>query len=58
MSFASVAFPDKLDVGLAVERLGRSSVTYRLGAFRAGDDMAAAQRRIELGRKVFAQAHR
>lgn len=41
--FASVAFPDKLEVGLAVERLGRSSVTYRLGLFRAGEDMAAAQ---------------
>lgn len=41
--FASVAFPEKLDVGIAVERLGRSSVTYRLALFRAGDNDAAAQ---------------
>ncbi|MGD9619280.1 MAG: acyl-CoA thioesterase [Mycolicibacterium sp.] len=27
-------FPDPLTVGLAVARLGRSSVTYRLGVFR------------------------
>ncbi|MFM9974952.1 MAG: acyl-CoA thioesterase [Beijerinckiaceae bacterium] len=34
--FESVAFPEQLEVGMAVERLGRSSVTYRLGLFRAG----------------------
>ena len=34
--FASVAFPDRLEVGLAVAALGRSSVTYRLGLFRDG----------------------
>lgn len=33
--FAELAFPDELSVGLAVTRLGRSSVTYRLGVFRA-----------------------
>ncbi|WP_125079121.1 acyl-CoA thioesterase [Mycobacterium sp. P7213] len=35
-----LAFPDRLAVGLAVTRLGRSSVTYRLAVFRAatGDD--------------------
>jgi acyl-CoA thioester hydrolase len=30
-----VGFPDRLAVGLAVTRLGRSSVTYRLAVFRA-----------------------
>lgn len=30
-----LAFPDRLAVGLAVTRLGRSSVTYRLAVFRA-----------------------
>jgi acyl-CoA thioester hydrolase len=40
--FAPVAFPDKLEVGLAVVRLGTSSVTYRLGLFRAGDNFCAA----------------
>jgi acyl-CoA thioester hydrolase len=32
--FAELAFPERLAVGLAVTRLGRSSVTYRLGVFR------------------------
>ncbi|OBH19575.1 acyl-CoA thioesterase [Mycolicibacter terrae] len=30
-----LGFPDRLAVGLAVTRLGRSSVTYRLAVFRA-----------------------
>ncbi len=40
--FAPVAYPDRLEVGLAVARLGTSSVTYRLGLFRAGEAMTAA----------------
>ncbi|MGL5116596.1 MAG: acyl-CoA thioesterase [Beijerinckiaceae bacterium] len=40
--FESVAFPDRLEVGLSVERLGRSSVTYRLGLFRAGGETSVA----------------
>lgn len=32
---AELGFPDALAVGLAVTRLGRSSVTYRLAVFRA-----------------------
>jgi acyl-CoA thioester hydrolase len=40
--FAPVAFPDKLEVGLAVARLGTSSVTYRLGLFKSGEDLCAA----------------
>jgi acyl-CoA thioester hydrolase len=39
--FAELAFPEPLTVGLAVTRLGRSSVTYRLGVFRAGADRLA-----------------
>ncbi|MGL4637848.1 MAG: acyl-CoA thioesterase [Beijerinckiaceae bacterium] len=34
--FESVAYPEKLEVGLAVTKLGRSSVTYQLGLFRQG----------------------
>jgi acyl-CoA thioester hydrolase len=34
--FESVAYPERLEVGMAVLRLGRSSVTYRLGLFREG----------------------
>jgi acyl-CoA thioester hydrolase len=32
--FSELHFPESLAVGLAVTRLGRSSVTYRLGVFR------------------------
>lgn len=39
----SVAFPEALEGALAVERIGRSSVRYRLGIFREGAELAAAQ---------------
>jgi len=35
--YAELAYPDPLVVGLAVARLGRSSITYRLGLFREED---------------------
>jgi acyl-CoA thioester hydrolase len=38
--FSELHFPQRLVVGLAVARLGRSSVTYRLGIFRAATDPA------------------
>ncbi|MGY4646706.1 acyl-CoA thioesterase [Mycobacterium sp. URHB0021] len=40
--FSELQFPDPLVVGLAVARLGNSSVTYRLSVFQAGgaDDAA------------------
>ena len=41
--FDSLAFPETVEGALAVERLGRSSVTYRLGIFRQGAELAAAQ---------------
>jgi acyl-CoA thioester hydrolase len=41
--FESVAFPDALEAGLALDRLGRTSVRYRVGIFRAGAAKAAAQ---------------
>jgi len=41
--FESVAFPEIVEAGLAVERLGRSSVTYRIGIFRRGGAVTAAQ---------------
>jgi acyl-CoA thioester hydrolase len=44
--FSSVAFPDALAVGVSVARLGRSSVTYRLGLFRDGGDTAVAEGRF------------
>lgn len=36
--FAELKFPDPLVVGLAVTRLGASSVTYRLAVFDTPDD--------------------
>ena len=44
--FAPVAFPDALEAGIAVARLGRSSVTWRIGIFRAGAEQAAAAGRF------------
>jgi len=41
--FSELHFPERLVVGLAVTRLGRSSVTYRLGIFRAAEELAAEQ---------------
>ena len=40
--FSELAYPDKLEVGLAITRLGSSSVTYDLGLFRKGADHTAA----------------
>lgn len=44
--FASVAFPERLEVGLRVARLGTSSVQYELAVFRAGEDEACAAGRF------------
>jgi acyl-CoA thioester hydrolase len=40
--FAPVAYPDDLEIGLRVDRLGNSSVTYGLAVFRAGEESARA----------------
>ncbi len=39
--FSELGFPESLVVGLAVTRLGNSSVTYRLGVFRSAREGAA-----------------
>ena len=39
---APLAFPQQVDVGLAVAELGRSSIRYRIGVFAAGAGSAAA----------------
>jgi acyl-CoA thioester hydrolase len=41
--FSSLAFPDLIEIGVAVEAVGSSSVRYRVGAFKAGRATAAAQ---------------
>jgi acyl-CoA thioester hydrolase len=40
---APLAFPEPVEIGLAVARLGRSSVTYHLGVFARGADGPAAE---------------
>ena len=40
--FSELAYPDKLEVGLAITRLGNSSITYDLGLFKNGTDHTAA----------------
>lgn len=37
-----IRFPDRVDAGLRVGRLGNSSVRYEIGIFKAGDDEPAA----------------
>lgn len=40
--YAPIAFPDRLEGGLRVNRLGVSSVEYGLAIFREGEDEAVA----------------
>lgn len=40
--FSELKFPDVVDAGLRVTRLGNSSVTYEIGLFRQGSDEPAA----------------
>ncbi len=44
--FHEIGFPDPVDTGLVVDRVGTSSVTYRVGLFRGGSDRAAAEGRL------------
>ena len=41
--FAPLGFPGDVEAGIAIDRLGGSSVTYRIGIFAAGSDEPAAQ---------------
>jgi acyl-CoA thioester hydrolase len=43
---ASVAFPDVLEIGLRVAKLGNSSVQYELGVFKKGSSECAAEGRF------------
>lgn len=40
---APIGFPQNLDIGLSVARIGNSSVTYHLGIFPQGEVAAAAE---------------
>jgi acyl-CoA thioester hydrolase len=41
--FSPVAFPDRIEAGLIVAKLGQSSVRYEVGIFREGEEHASAQ---------------
>lgn len=42
--FREISYPEPIDLGVAVERVGRSSVVYRVGLFQGSDDAAAEGR--------------
>lgn len=44
--FAEVGYPEPVDVGVVVDRVGRSSVVYRVGLFQGEGDAAAAEGRF------------
>ncbi|HBX57860.1 acyl-CoA thioesterase [Pseudomonas sp. UBA2684] len=44
--FASIAFPDAIEIGLRVGKLGNSSVQYELAVFKAGEEEACAAGRF------------
>ncbi len=44
--FREIGFPEPVELGLAVERLGTSSVTYRVGIFQGPSQEAAAEGRF------------
>ena len=44
--FAPLSFPGDVDVGIAIERLGTSSVTYRIGVFCGSSAEPSAQGRF------------
>ena len=41
--FSPIAFPQKVDAGVRVSRLGRSSVRYEVGLFVEGQELTAAK---------------
>jgi len=44
--FASIAYPDLIEVGVRVAKLGNSSVQYELAVFKAGESEACAAGRF------------
>lgn len=44
--FASIAYPDFIEVGLRVAKLGNSSVQYELAVFKVGEEEACAAGRF------------
>jgi len=43
--FQEIGYPAPIDLGVVVDRIGRSSIVYRVGLFQ-GDEAAAAEGRV------------
>jgi acyl-CoA thioester hydrolase len=44
--FAEVTYPEPVDLGVVADKVGSSSVIYRVGLFQGGSDRAAAEGRF------------
>ncbi|TBU78757.1 acyl-CoA thioesterase [Phytopseudomonas daroniae] len=44
--FASIAFPERIEIGMRVGNLGNSSVQYELAVFKEGEEQACAAGRF------------
>jgi acyl-CoA thioester hydrolase len=44
--FQEMGFPEPVELGLAAEKVGTSSVVYRVGLFQGGGDQASAEGRF------------
>lgn len=44
--FRELGYPEPIDLGLVAERVGTSSVIYRIGLFQGGSEEAAAEGRF------------
>jgi acyl-CoA thioester hydrolase len=42
--FQEIGYPSPIDLGVVVDRIGRSSIVYRVGLFQGGDEAAAEGR--------------
>ena len=42
--FQEIAYPAPIELGVVVDRIGRSSIVYRVGLFQGGDEAAAEGR--------------
>ena len=42
--FQEIGYPAPIDLGVVVDRIGRSSIVYRVGLFQGADDAAAEGR--------------
>ena len=44
--YREIGFPEPIEIGLAVDRIGNSSIVYRIGLFQGPSDEAAAEGRF------------